>query len=242
MKKPETVVRFKNVSFTYPGNKQATLEKIDMSLEKGEFVIVTGGNSTGKTTLGKCINALIPYSTGGRLDGEVEVCGKNTVIYLTSELASQVGFIFSNPEDQLVTSTVKSELSFGLENLLYSKQEILERVNWILEELNITELAESSVFNLSTGQMQLIAIAAFVIMKPDILILDDPLSHLNRNVAKKVIQIISDLYSKGTTIIWISQDVTEVFHLADRIIMLDEGKIIFDGPPKKFITVDNVRN
>jgi len=192
--------------------------------------------------LGKCINALVPYSTGGKLDGEVEVCGRNTIEALTFELASQVGFIFSNPEDQLVTSTVQSELSFGLENLMYSKKEILKRVDWILEELKITDLAESSIFNLSTGQMQLIAIASFVIMEPEILILDDPLSHLNRNVGKQVIRIIADLYSKGTAIIWISQDVTEIFHLADRIVMLDKGKIIFNGPPEKFMISENVMN
>lgn len=239
MAKQEPIVRFKDVGFTYPGNSIETLKHVNLSIERGEFVIITGGNSSGKTTVGKCINALVPYSSGGTFDGEVEVCGRNTIEMSTSELATHVGFIFSNPEDQLVTSTVRSELAFGLENLLLSKEEILGKIEWILEELDIKELEGSSVFNLSTGQMQLIAIAAFVIMEPEILILDDPLSHLNRKVGKTVLRTILGLHSKGTTIIWITQDVTEIFSFASRIVMMDGGEVAFDGTPGQFMLLDD---
>ncbi len=239
MEQPEIVVRFRGVSFRYPGTSRQALCNINLELGRGDFTIITGNNSSGKTTLGKCINALVPYSSGGYFDGTVEVCGMNTLATTTAELSSRVGFIFSNPEDQLITSTVKSELSFGLENRLSSREEITRRVERILRELDITGLADSSVFTLSTGQMQLVAIAAFVVMEPDILVLDDPLSHLNRNVAKAVIRTIAGLCEKKTTIVWITQDVTEVLHLADRVVVLDYGEISFNGPPLKLMDLEN---
>jgi len=240
MVKAQPIISIRNVSFAYPGNKIKALSKINLNLNAGEFIIVTGGNGSGKTTLCKCINALIPYSSGGDFEGKVEVCGIDTLMSLTSDLAPYVGFVFSNPEDQLVTPKVNTELAFGLENLSCPKEEILKKIDRVLGEFEISDLAQSSTFNLSTGQMQLIAIASFVIMEPKILILDDPLSHLNRNVGQKVIDIISKLHSKGTTIIWISQNTADVFHLAKRIIMMDSGTIVFDGIPEKFIMLENI--
>jgi energy-coupling factor transport system ATP-binding protein len=232
------IVRFRGVNFRYPGSSRQVLSNINLELGRGDFTVVTGNNSSGKTTLGKCINALVPYSSGGYFDGTVEVCGLNTLETSTVELSSRVGLIFSNPEDQLITSTVKSELSFGLENRLSSRAEITARVERILRELDITGLADSSVFTLSTGQMQLVAIAAFAVMQPDILVLDDPLSHLNRNVAKTVIRTIAGLHEKKTTIVWITQDVTEVLHLADRVVVLDHGEVRFNGPPMKLMDLE----
>jgi energy-coupling factor transporter ATP-binding protein EcfA2 len=236
----EAIVRFRDVSFAYPGNRLPTLKRVNLDLKQGEFVVITGGNGCGKTTLGKCINALVPYSTGGDFEGEVTVCGKNTLDATTAELASRVGFIFANPEDQLVTSTVMRELSFGLENLGLTREQILERTVKALEALGIEALMSSSVFNLSTGQMQLIAIAAFVVMEPAVLILDDPLSHLNRSMGKTVIKTIRELHSKGTTVVWITQDVTDIFSMAERIVVLDGGEVTFDGTTNDFILQENV--
>lgn len=240
MVRAQPIISIKDVSFVYPGSRFEALSGINLDLNAGEFIIVTGGNGSGKTTLCKCINALIPYSSGGEFDGKVEVCGVNTLMSSTSDLAAHVGFVLSNPEDQLVTPKVNTELAFGLENLSCPKEEILEKIDRILEEFEITDLAQSSTFNLSTGQMQLIAIASFVIMEPEVLILDDPLSHLNRNLCQKVISIVSKLHSKGTTIIWISQDVADIFHLAERIIVMDRAKIVFNGTPEEFIMLEDV--
>jgi len=240
MARREVIVRFRDVSFTYPGNRLPTLKRINLDLKQGEFVVITGGNGCGKTTLGKCINALVPYSTGGDFEGEVTACGKNTLDTTTAELASCVGFIFSNPEDQLVTSTVKRELSFGLENLGLTRDQILERTGKAIEALGIEALMSSSVFNLSTGQMQLVTIASFVVMEPAVLILDDPLSHLNRSIGRTVIGTIRELHAKGTTVVWITQDVTDIFSMAERIIVLDGGEVAFDGTTTDLLLQDSV--
>ncbi len=225
------IIHIENLNFGYPRVPEPLLRDINLEIEEGELVIVTGANGSGKTTLGKCINGLIPYSTGGGFKGKVEVCGVNTLKKDVSELALYVGFVFPNPEDQLATPHVETEVAFGLSNLGIPREVILERVDAILNRLAIGQLKTESTFNLSTGQQQMIAIASCLVMEPRILVLDDPLSHLNQNTSEKVIEIMKELKQKGTTIVWISQNMSEMFEFADRIIQLDGGKIVFNGPP-----------
>jgi len=225
------IIHIENLNFGYPRVPEPLLRDINLKIEEGELVIVTGANGSGKTTLGKCINGLVPYSTGGGFKGKVEVCGVNTLKKDVSELALYVGFVFPNPEDQLATPHVETEVAFGLSNLGIPREVILERVDAILNRLAIGQLKTESTFNLSTGQQQMIAIASCLVMEPRILVLDDPLSHLNQNTSEKVIEIMKELKQKGTTIIWISQNMSEMFEFADRIIQLDGGKIVFNGPP-----------
>jgi energy-coupling factor transport system ATP-binding protein len=228
----EAAIRIENLRFAYPRMDEPLLRDISLVIEHGEFVIITGANGSGKTTLGKCMNGLVPYSTGGVFEGRVEVCGTNTLSKDVSDLALQVGIVFSNPEDQLATPHVKAEVAFGLCNLGISRQTILDRIDVILNRLDIGQLKESLTFNLSLGQKQMIAIASCLVMEPEIPILDDPLSHLNQNTSEKVIEIIKDLKKKGTTVIWISQDMSELFDLADRIVLLEGGRVMFNGSPR----------
>ena len=175
----QTIIRIENLRFAYPRTKEAVLRGINLEILEGELVIVTGANGSGKTTLGKCINGLIPYSTGGVLGGTVEVCGIHTLDKDVSELALDVGFVFGNPEDQLTTPHVETEVAFGLCNLGVSRETILERVDAILDRLDIGRLKGRSTFDLSTGEQQMVAIASILVMEPTILILDDPLSQSN---------------------------------------------------------------
>ena len=228
----QTIIRIENLRFAYPRTKEAVLRGINLEILEGELVIVTGANGSGKTTLGKCINGLIPYSTGGVFGGTVEVCGIHTLDKDVSELALDVGFVFGNPEDQLTTPHVETEVAFGLCNLGVSRETILERVDAILDRLDIGRLKGRSTFDLSTGEQQMVAIASILIMEPRILILDDPLSHLNQNICQKVIQVVRDLNRTGTTILWISQNMSEMFEFADRVVLLEKGEIWFNGTPR----------
>jgi energy-coupling factor transport system ATP-binding protein len=225
-------IKIEHLSFTYPRMDRPFLRNINLRIQEGELVVLTGGSGSGKTTLGKCINGLIPYSTGGAFEGHVEVCGIDTLKKNVSEIALYVGFVFSNPEDQLATPFVETEVAFGLSNLGVPRKTIYKRVNAILDRLAIATLRDRSTFHLSTGQQQMIALASTLVMEPKVLILDDPLSHLNQNTIEKVIDIIKELKSKGTTVIWVSQDMSEMFEWADRIILLDGGEVMFDGSPR----------
>jgi energy-coupling factor transport system ATP-binding protein len=228
----DEIVSIQNLDFAYPRMEDPLLRNINLEIQEEEFVILTGANGSGKTSLGKCMNGLIPYSTGGTFRGKVEVCGFNTLQKDVSELALHVGYVFSNPEDQLATPRVETEVAFGLCNLGVPRQTIHQRVDKMLDQLHISELKHASTFDLSTGQQQMIAIASCLVMEPRILVLDDPLSHLNRNTSDEFVEIISNLNRNGTTIIWISQDVSEVFEIADRVVLLDGGEIVFSGSPE----------
>ncbi len=225
------IIRIENLNFTYPRMQEPVLRDISLEIQQGEFVIVTGPNGSGKTSLGKCINGLIPYSTGGDFKGKVEVYGLDTLQRDISDISLHVGFVFPNPEDQLATPRVETEVAFGLSNLGISRETIQERVDRILEQLGIGQFKHTSTFDLSTGQQQMIAIASCLVMEPKVFILDDPLSHLNQNTASEVIEIVKGLNRKGTTIIWLSPNISEAFELAHRIVLLHSGQIGFDGSP-----------
>ncbi|NIQ37214.1 MAG: ATP-binding cassette domain-containing protein [Proteobacteria bacterium] len=226
------IIKINNLNFTYPRTEKALLRDINLEIKEGEFVIITGANGSGKTSLGKCINGLIPYSTGGVFNGRVEICGVNTLEKDVSELALYAGFVFPNPEDQLATPLVETEIAFGLCNLGIGRDMISQRVDAILDRFEIGQLRHNSTFDLSTGQQQMVAIASCAVMEPKVLILDDPIAHLNQNTSAEVVEIVKDLIKRGTTIIWISQDMSQVFEFADRVVLLDGGQIAFDGPPR----------
>jgi len=226
------ILRIEHLNFSYPRMDGPLLRDINLHIEEGELVLLTGANGSGKTTLGKCVNGLVPYSTGGIFEGRVETCGLDTLTKSVSELALCAGLVFSNPEDQLATPRVDTEVAFGLSNLGKPRDLILERVDTILDRLGIRELKDGTTFDLSTGQQQLVALASTLAMEPKILILDDPLSHLNQNTIERVIAITRELNDRGTTIIWISQDMADMFEWADRIVLLDRGRIAFDGAPR----------
>jgi energy-coupling factor transport system ATP-binding protein len=122
-------------------------------------VIVTGADKSGKTTLGKCVNGLIPYSTGGIFEGNMRVCAIHTFEKNVSELALDVGFVLGNPQDQLATPHVEEEIVFGLCNLGVSKETVFEKVDAIHDRLEIFRLKDRSTFGLSTGEQQMVAIA-----------------------------------------------------------------------------------
>jgi len=226
------ILRIEHLNFSYPRMDGPLLRDINLHIEEGELVLLTGANGSGKTTLGKCVNGLVPYSTGGIFEGRVETCGLDTLTKSVSELALCAGLVFSNPEDQLATPRVDTEVAFGLSNLGKPRDLILERVDTILDRLGIRELKDGTTFDLSTGQQQLVALASTLAMEPKILILDDPLSHLNQNTIERVIAITRELNDRGTTVIWISQDMADMFEWADRIVLLDRGRIAFDGAPR----------
>jgi energy-coupling factor transporter ATP-binding protein EcfA2 len=174
-----TVIRIENLKFTYPRAREPILRGVNLEIPEGELVIITGANGSGKTTLGKCINGLISYSTGGTFEGKVEVCGIHTFEKNVSELALYVGFVFGNPQDQLATPHVETEVALGLCNLVVPRETILRKTQAIFNRLDIERLKGRSTFDLSTGEQQMVAIASILVMKPTILILDDPLSQSN---------------------------------------------------------------
>ena len=223
-----------NLSFTYAGAERPSMENVSMSIEKGEFVILTGPSGCGKTTLCRCLNGLIPNFYSGDLQGELSVDEINVSGKSTAELATHVGFVFQNPENQLFSLSVERDVAFGLENLGMPREEALERVRWAMEATGILDLRDKAPYELSGGQQQRAAIAGVLAMRPSILILDEPTSFLDPKSAEEIVGVIAKLNSElGLTTLLVEHRLDIVSRHANRVIVMDKGKIALDGIPSQ---------
>jgi len=210
------------------------MEDINFSVEKGEFVILTGPSGCGKTTLCRCLNALIPNFYSGELTGELIVDGINVDGRSTAELATHVGFVFQNPENQLFSLSVERDVAFGLENLGVPKEEAIERVRWAMEATGILDLRNKAPYELSGGQQQRAAIAGVLAMRPSVLVLDEPTSFLDPKSAEEIVEIIAKLnHELQLTTLLVEHRLDVVSRYANRVIVMDNGKIALDGPPRE---------
>ena len=228
----EGFITFEGVSYRYPRTKKNVLKNITFSVEKGDFVVILGENGAGKTTLCKCVNGIISHSEMGRLKGTVTVAGLNTKTVYTSEIAQKVGIVLEDPETQLFTTKVLSEVAFGPENLNKPPEEILEVVKWALKVVRLDGYENKPPTALSGGQKQRLAIAAALAMKPDIMVLDEPTSQIDPLGTEEVFEVIRELKEEyKMTIIMASHKVDEVLKFADKICILHQGVLVaYDKP------------
>ena len=232
-----TIIETKNLSYTYPGATKPSITDITTKVEKGEFVLITGPSGCGKTTLCRCFNGLIPHFYQGELKGEITVAGMNTAKHQTHEMAKSVGLVFQNPENQLFALSIEKDVAFGLENLGFPREEMRKRVEWALKLTNIYDLRERSPHEVSGGQQQRVAIAAVLAMQPEIIVLDEPTSFLDPLSAERIFEVIYDLNQKlGITVVLVEHRLDLTAKYADHIIIMDEGKICFDGDPRTILS------
>lgn len=231
----------RKLSFTYAGAEIPSMENIDLTIEKGEFVILTGPSGCGKTTFCRCLNGLIPNFYSGNLEGDLEVDGISAKGKSTAELATHVGFVFQNPENQLFSLSVERDVGFGLENLGVPREEAIERVQWAMESTGITSLRNKAPYELSGGQQQRAAIAGVLAMRPSVLVLDEPTSFLDPKSAKEIVGVIAKLNRElNLTTLLVEHRLDIVSRYANRVIVMDKGRVALDGPPSE-VYGDNAR-
>lgn len=234
-----TIVEVKDLWYAYPDHQEAepnwTLRGVDMALARGEFVCLLGPSGAGKTTLALAMNGIVPQSTGGRIRGGVYVLGRDTKKHPVSELARQVGIVFQDPETQFLQTSVQAELAFGMENLGVPRSEIRERLRWALDRLRISELELRSPAHLSGGEKQRVAIAAMLAMRPELLVLDEPTTSLDPLGKQEVFDAIRELRD-GHSVLMVTQDSERAAEYADRVLVLDRGAIVMEGPPDSVLT------
>jgi energy-coupling factor transporter ATP-binding protein EcfA2 len=224
----------RNLTFTYAGAEKPSMEEVNISIEKGEFAILTGPSGCGKTTLCRCLNGLIPNFYSGDLQGELEIDGLNVSGKSTAELATHVGFVFQNPENQLFSLSVERDVAFGLENLGIPREEAIDRVRWAMEVTGILDLRDKAPYELSGGQQQRAAIAGVLAMRPSILVLDEPTSFLDPKSAEEIVQVIAKLnHELGLTTLLVEHRLDLVSRYANRVVVMDNGKVALDGPPSQ---------
>jgi energy-coupling factor transporter ATPase len=236
------IIETKNLTYTYPGVTKQSIKDISINVEKGEFVLITGPSGCGKTTLCRCFNGLIPHFYQGELKGKITVAGMDTIKHQTHAMAKSVGLVFQNPENQLFALSVEKDVAFGLENLGVPREEMRARVEWALKLTGIHDLRERSPHEISGGQQQRVALAAVLAMQPEIIVLDEPTSFLDPLSAEKIFEVIHELNKKlGVTVLLVEHRLDLTAKYADHIIIMDEGKVCFDGKPREILNTEETR-
>ncbi len=231
------LIKIRDLTFYYGDASRPALQDVNLDIEDGEFVLVTGPSGCGKTSLCRCLNGLIPHFYGGEIAGGLEVQGLDVMRHTTRELATRVGMVFQDPENQLVSMDVQREIAFGLENLAFPRDVMAKRVEESLDTLGISGLRHRQVHELSGGEKQKVVISSVLALHPDILVLDEPTSELDPKSAEEVLSIVRRLNDElGITVILVEHRLDRVVHLVDRMIVMDEGKIIADGSPRAVLS------
>ncbi len=218
----EPLARLERLSYWYPGDVHA-LAEIDLEVGPG-LTLVAGPSGGGKSSLLRVFNGLIPHFHGGRISGGATVFGRDILKTPTRDLARDVGFVFQDPEKQVIYGTVEREVAFGLENLGFERVEMTSRVGEALERLGLFELRERPVATLSGGERQRVAIASVLAMRPRLIILDEPTSELDANGAAAVVAASLDLVASGTAVVIAEHRLERLGPAAGRLIVVEDGR------------------
>ncbi|AKB18921.1 MULTISPECIES: energy-coupling factor transporter ATPase [unclassified Methanosarcina] len=230
------MIRFENVSYSYPDGTPA-LRNISMEIKKGEYIGIIGKNGSGKSTLSFHLNGLLKPQKG-----KVMVKGMDTGDFSKLQgIKKIVGIIFQNPETQFVGRTVEEDLAFGPENLCLPPIEIRKRVDRALAETKLEKYRYHSPKTLSGGQGQCAALAGVLAMEPECLIFDEVTSMLDPDSGKAVLERVKKLHEKGKTIVYITHNLEEL-HAADRIIVMDRGRIVLEGKTENVLSDPSLRD
>jgi len=218
------IIEVKGLHYSYPNATSQALKGIDLTIDKGEFILLTGPSGCGKTTFCRTLNGLIPHFYNGEMEGEVTVTGLNVREHPTYKLAQHVGLIFQNPDNQIFALTVEKDVAFGLENQ------------------GVPHLKDRATHEMSGGQKQRLAIASILAMKPKVLVLDEPTSFLDPLGAERIFRVLDTLNKEyEMTILLIEHRVDLATQYVDRVIIFSDGQIANQGSPEEVFTDEATR-
>jgi energy-coupling factor transporter ATP-binding protein EcfA2 len=224
------LIKFHNFSFRYKGNEDYALKDINLKIESNKFILLAGETGSGKTTFIRCLNGLIPQFYPGFYKGYVEVGKKNTELTQISNLSTEVGIVFQNPENQLIAMNVEHEIAFGLENLGIHPDIIRSRIKEVVKITEIEGLLDKAPYELSGGEQQRVAIASILVLEPRIIILDEPTASLDPLYAYKIMLLLKKIQKeKKITIIISEHRLDLVLPFVDQIILIKDGRIGSQG-------------
>ena len=235
-------IEFEDIAWEYRTTEGFAVSDLDLRIESGSFVGVTGPSDAGKSTICRLIPGYIPHYFDGDLEGSVRVGDTEVNESSIGALAGRVGMLFENPFDQLTgaSTTVIEEVAFGLENLGLPREEIVDRSVESLRRVGIEELIDRNPQRLSGGQSQRVALASVLAMRPDVLVLDEPTSQLDPHGSDAVFDIVAEMKSRGYTVIVVSQRLDRLAPHLDRLLVVEDGTIAHDGAPAEVLTEPGV--
>jgi len=230
-----------NVSFKYKTSNVNILKEVNLNIEQGKFILICGPTGSGKTSLIRSINGLIPHFYRGKFYGYMKVKDKDTISSSPALLSKTVGTVFQIPENQLFSMDVERELAFSLENLGYSKELIKEKIENVISITRIEKLRHRPPFQLSGGEQQKVAIASLLALDPEILVLDEPLSNLDPETSKEILNLLKELQtSHNKTIIISEHRIESVIPFVDEIIIIKDGRIIQHDNTKTVLNSETI--
>ncbi len=227
-----SMIKAENIYFNYPDGTKA-LENLNFKIEKGEFIGILGANGSGKTTLLKILNRLLKPTEG-------KVYYENINIFDMNNYFTKVNTVFQNPDDQLFSSTVAEDIAFGPNNMGLKKEEVTRRIDEALDLVEMTEFKNKFIHNLSFGQKKRVCIAGVLVMKPEIILLDEPTAALDPIGVSLIMHLLKKLNKERITMIMATHFVDLIPIFIDRAIVLKKGEIIIEGSPKKIFADPNL--
>lgn len=231
---PDPVLKAERLSYKYGEAEDYAIRDINFEIMPGEYVAILGPNGAGKTTLCLTLNGIVPHMTSGEMEGWMLVDGKDTWDLPVRELGKVTGMVFDNPEYQLSQMTVLEEVAVGLENSAVPRDEMIRRIEEVLDIVELTGLEHRSPLALSGGQQQRLAIASALANYPSVLVLDEPTSNLDPVGKEDVFSTCRKLnQERGMTVVIAEHEVETIALYADRVFLMDRGRILLQGPPNE---------
>lgn len=232
-----SIIVIEKLSYTYPKNEEPTLRGIDLSVRRGEFLVIMGPTGAGKTTLCLTLNGIIPHYLEGRVEGKITVAGLNALASSIQELVTKVGLVFQDPESQLFGVTVEEDISFGPCNFGLPLDEVRKRVRDAMTTTRLVGYEKRETGKLSGGEKQRVAVAGVLAIRPEILVLDEPTSELDPVGREELMSVIEKLRrERKVTIIMVEHNSEDVARYADRILIVKDGKIKMGGKPEEIFS------
>jgi energy-coupling factor transport system ATP-binding protein len=231
-------VEVEGLTFRYRRATEPAIRDVSLTVSPGEVVLVAGPSGCGKSTLIRAINGLIPHAYSGDLEGSVKVDGRSTTELKLRDLARTVGTVLQDPAKQIVGATVESELAFGPENFGVPREEIRERIREVAEQAGIQRLLGRETNALSGGERQLLAVAGILMLRPRLLVVDEPLANLDPATAERLLVLLRTLADEGSAIVIVEHRVEESLDLRpDRVLYLELGETRYIGPVEGFLEI-----
>lgn len=230
------MIKFSNVSLIYPNSTTTVLENLNLEIQEGELVLVIGPTGSGKSSLLRLINGLVPHHTGGILAGDVSVDGVSTQMVKPGGLAHVIGIVGQNPANSFVADVVEDELAFGMEALNLPNDVMRKRIEETLDLLSLTSLRNRTIATLSGGEQQRVAIGAALVTHPKVLVLDEPTSALDPIAAEEVLSILHRLvHDLSLTVVIAEHKLERVIQFADRIVQINGDGVAKVGTPEEIL-------
>ena len=231
------MISFQNFSFRYEESQDFTLRGIDMTVQTGEFILLTGRSGCGKTTLIRSLNGLIPHFYPGEIQGDLVMDGCSLLEMKPSQLAGQVGTVFQDPRSQFFMTDTTRELAFGCENMGLSREETVERITKAAKDLELADYLNRSIFALSSGEKQQIAVGSVYALSPKVYIFDEPSANLDYAATKRLAEIMGKLKQDGYTIFVVEHRFYYLRDLIDRAFLIQDGKVEREFTREQFCTL-----